>query len=67
MSFLGILNDPYVVDIYSPGLNPQFTGVFRKVAATASIPIGNGKPNVNVKRGDVVFSSFRNAQMDVRP
>ena len=48
-------------------MNPQFTGVFRKVDATASIPIGNGKPNVNVKRGDVVFSSFRNAQMDVRP
>ena len=53
-------------DACSSGLNPQFTGVFRGVAATASIPIGNGKPNVNVKRGDVVFSSFHNAQMDVR-
>ena len=53
-------------DACSSGLNPQFTGVFRGVAATASIPIGNGKQNVNVKRGDVVFSSFHNAQMDVR-
>ncbi|THH01371.1 hypothetical protein EW026_g1293 [Hermanssonia centrifuga] len=45
-------------------LNPQFAGLFRAAAAADSIPLGSGKPNVNVQPGDLVFSSFRKAHLN---
>ena len=48
------------------GLNPQFGGLLRLVAGPASVPLGHGKPNVDVQAGDVVFNSFRNAHLNVR-
>ncbi|KAJ7028392.1 hypothetical protein C8F04DRAFT_1398916 [Mycena alexandri] len=42
-------------------LNPQFTGLWRDVAADASIPQGKGLPPMNVKAGDRIWASFKNA------
>ncbi|KAF7358979.1 Heme peroxidase [Mycena sanguinolenta] len=45
-------------------LNPQFTGLWRDVAADASIPQGKGLPPMNVKAGDRIWASFRNAHIN---
>ncbi|KAJ7704765.1 heme peroxidase [Mycena rosella] len=42
-------------------LNPQFTGLWRDVAADAVIPQGKGLPPMNVKAGDRIWASFKNA------
>ncbi|KAJ7058676.1 heme peroxidase [Mycena amicta] len=44
-------------------LNPQFTGLWRDVVADASIPQGAGQPAINVKAGDRIWASFRNAHI----
>ena len=44
------------------GLNPQFAGLLRVSTVADTIPLGNGKPPVSVQPGDIIFSSFRNAQ-----
>ncbi|KAF7300907.1 Heme peroxidase [Mycena kentingensis (nom. inval.)] len=44
-------------------LNPQFPGLYRDAAVDASIPQGDGKPNVEVKAGDRIWGSFRNAHL----
>lgn len=46
-------------------LNPQFTGLFRRAAVADVIPQGNGKPDIHVQPGDLVFSSFKNAHLEV--
>ncbi|KAJ6585690.1 heme peroxidase [Mycena capillaripes] len=45
-------------------LNPQFTGLWRDVAADATIPQGNGLPPMNVKAGDRIWASFKNAHVN---
>jgi len=45
-------------------LNPQYAGLFRSVMQDDSIPMGHGLPNVNVKKGDLIFASFRNAHLN---
>ncbi|KAF9257706.1 heme peroxidase [Marasmius fiardii PR-910] len=45
-------------------LNPQVTGLYRDVAADASIPQGNGLPNLDVKAGDRLFGSLKNAHLN---
>ncbi|KAG7090385.1 hypothetical protein E1B28_009504 [Marasmius oreades] len=45
-------------------LNPQVTGLYRDVLADASIPQGNGLPNLNVKKGDRLFGSLKNAHLN---
>ncbi|KAJ6500909.1 heme peroxidase [Mycena sanguinolenta] len=45
-------------------LNPQFTGLWRDVAVDASIPQGKGLPPINVKAGDRIWASFRNAHIN---
>ncbi|KAF8209473.1 heme peroxidase [Mycena galopus ATCC 62051] len=45
-------------------LNPQFTGLWRDVAADATIPQGKGQPSMNVKAGDRIWASFRNAHVN---
>ena len=49
------------------GLSPATTLLFRYVAAADTIPLGNGKPDVRVQKGDIVFASFKNAMLDVGP
>lgn len=48
------------------GLNPQFTGLWRDVAEDAQIPQGPGLPPLNVKKGDRLWASFKNAHLNVR-
>lgn len=48
------------------GLSPAATLLFRAVAEADTIPQGNGKPDVSVAPGDLVFASFKNAMRDVR-
>jgi len=45
-------------------LNPQFTGLWRDVAADAAIPQGKGLPPMNVKAGDRIWASFKNAHIN---
>ncbi|KAF9257871.1 heme peroxidase [Marasmius fiardii PR-910] len=45
-------------------LNPQVTGLYRDVLADASIPQGNGLPNLDVKKGDRIFGSLKNAHLN---
>ncbi|KAJ7160328.1 heme peroxidase [Mycena filopes] len=45
-------------------LNPQCHGLWRDVAADASIPQGNGLPAMDVKAGDRIWASFRNAHLN---
>ncbi|KAJ6487073.1 heme peroxidase [Mycena vitilis] len=50
-------------------LNPQFTGLWRNVSADAAIPQGKdvqGKelPPMNVKAGDRIWASFKNAHIN---
>ncbi|KAF7326065.1 Heme peroxidase [Mycena kentingensis (nom. inval.)] len=44
-------------------LNPQFPGAWRDVAADASIPQAGGASSVQVKAGDRIWASFRNAYL----
>ncbi|KAF9029808.1 hypothetical protein BDZ89DRAFT_1112449 [Hymenopellis radicata] len=43
--------------------NPQFTGLWRDVAADATIPQGTELPPMNVKTGDHIWASFINASV----
>jgi linoleate 10R-lipoxygenase len=45
-------------------LNPQTTGLYRDVLADASIPQGNGLPNISVTKGDRIFASLKNAHLN---
>lgn len=47
------------------GLNPQFTGLWRDVAVDATIPQGAGLPAMQVKAGDRIWASFKNAHLNV--
>lgn len=46
-------------------LDPQFAGLFRTVQANDTIPQGPGLAPMNVTKGDLLFASFRNAQLNV--
>ncbi|KAJ7785469.1 heme peroxidase [Mycena olivaceomarginata] len=46
------------------GLNPQFTGLWRDVAADAAIPKEKDYPPMNVKAGDRIWASFKNAHIN---
>ncbi|KAI0079537.1 heme peroxidase [Panus rudis PR-1116 ss-1] len=43
-------------------LAPQFPGLLRVAAKADSIPLGDDLPNLAVQPGDIIFSSFFNAQ-----
>ena len=47
------------------GLNPQFTGLWRDAEVDASIPQGDGLPPLEVKAGDRIWASFKNAHLNV--
>ena len=54
---------------YAPsplGLRPQFPGLWREAAVDATIPQGPGLPPMEVKKGDRIWGSFRNAHLNVR-
>jgi hypothetical protein len=53
------------VTIILSSLNPQFTGLWRDVAVDVSIPQGDGLPPLEVKAGDRIWASFKNAHLDV--
>ncbi|TDL26424.1 heme peroxidase [Rickenella mellea] len=44
--------------------NPQFGGLFRAVAEDDVIPQGDGLAPLPVKKGDLIFSSFKNAHQN---
>ncbi|THH11068.1 hypothetical protein EW145_g888 [Phellinidium pouzarii] len=45
-------------------LNPQFGGLFRAVAQDDSVPQGDGLAPLPVKAGDLIFASFKNANLN---
>ncbi|KAG5636744.1 hypothetical protein H0H81_007002 [Sphagnurus paluster] len=45
-------------------LKPQFAGLWREAVVDASIPQGPGLPNIEVKAGDRIRASFRNAHLN---
>ncbi|TCD62866.1 hypothetical protein EIP91_006272 [Steccherinum ochraceum] len=45
-------------------LNPQFAGLLRVSVVNDSIPLGNGRAPVTVQPGDIIFNSYRNAQLN---
>ncbi|KAF7343790.1 Heme peroxidase [Mycena sanguinolenta] len=45
-------------------LNPQYCGLWRQCAVDASIPQGAGLDPINVKAGDRVWGSFKNAHIN---
>lgn len=47
-------------------LSPQFAGLFRTAAKDGVVKQGDGLPDINVKAGDVLFGSFKNAHLNVR-
>ena len=48
-------------------LNPQFGGLFRAVVQDATVPQGDGFQPMQVKQGDLLFASFKNAHLNVSP
>ncbi|KAF8878553.1 hypothetical protein BD779DRAFT_1474745 [Infundibulicybe gibba] len=48
----------------TPGLNPQFTGLWRDAVVDADIPQGGGLPPLSVKAGDRIWASFKNAHLN---
>lgn len=44
----------------------QFAGLLRVAVASDSIPMGEGRPPVQVQPGDIIWSSYRNAHLNVR-
>ncbi|KAG6861378.1 hypothetical protein C0995_000784 [Termitomyces sp. Mi166 len=48
----------------SPGLQPQYSGVWRGVVKDAVIDQGPGYPSVEVKAGDRIWASLRNAHLN---
>lgn len=46
------------------GLAPQFPGLLRQAAVTDTVDLGDGR-KVDVRAGDLIFSSFYNAQHNV--
>ena len=46
-------------------LNPQFGGLFRAVVQDDAVPQGDGFQPLQVKRGDLLFASFKNAHLNV--
>lgn len=47
-------------------LNPQFAGLFRIVVADDVVPQGEGFTPMQVKKGDLLFGSYKNAHLNVR-
>ncbi|THV00227.1 heme peroxidase [Dendrothele bispora CBS 962.96] len=45
-------------------LNPQFAGLHRRAVVDCKIPQGHGLPDIQVKAGDPIFGSFRNAHLN---
>jgi len=45
-------------------LNPQVPGLWRSVAVDAQVPQGGTLPPLNVKAGDRIWASFRNAHLN---
>jgi cytochrome P450 len=45
-------------------LNPQFTSLWRQSTVDVEIPQGADKPPIQLKAGDLIFSSFRNAHLN---
>ncbi|KAI5117531.1 hypothetical protein M0805_004764 [Coniferiporia weirii] len=45
-------------------LNPQFGGLFRAAVEDAVVPQGDGFESMKVKKGDVLFASFKNAHLN---
>ena len=45
-------------------LHPQFPGLFREAAVDATIEQGHGLPPLEVKVGDRIWASFRNAHLN---
>jgi len=43
-------------------LNPQFAGLLRIAVGADKVELGEGRPPVEVVPGDIIFSSFKNAQ-----
>lgn len=46
-------------------LNPQFGGLFRAAVADATVPQGDGFEPLQVQAGDLLFASFKNANLNV--
>jgi hypothetical protein len=55
----------FKADISCQGLNPQVPGLWRSVAVDAQVPQGGTLPPLNVKAGDRIWASFRNAHLNV--
>lgn len=47
-------------------LNPQFGGLFRVCVQDDVVPQGAGFADMQVKKGDLLFASFKNAHLNVR-
>ena len=47
------------------GLKPQFPGLWREAVVDATIPQGPGLPPLEIKTGDRIWASFRNAHLNV--
>lgn len=46
-------------------LNPQFGGLFRMCVQDDVVPQGADLVNMQVKKGDMLFASFKNAHLNV--
>jgi len=55
----------YIDDLEISGLNPQFGGLFRVAVQPASVPQGEGFPDLQVSPGDLLFGSFKTAHLNV--
>ncbi|TFK61199.1 heme peroxidase [Pluteus cervinus] len=45
-------------------LNPQYTGLWRDAAVDATIQQGSGLPPIEIKAGDRIWASFKNAHLN---
>jgi linoleate 10R-lipoxygenase len=48
------------------GLRPQFPGLWREAVVDVTVSQGAGLPPVEIKKGDRIWGSFRNAHLNVR-
>ena len=56
-----------ITDNVCAGLRPGSAALFRLAAVADNIPLGGGKGTVSVQPGDLIFNSFKNAHLNVRP
>ncbi|THV00228.1 heme peroxidase [Dendrothele bispora CBS 962.96] len=45
-------------------MNLQFTGLYRQAVVDTKIPQGHGLPDIDIKTGDLVFGSVKNAHLN---